>query len=462
MRKTFATLCSLALLALAGCQQAAPPAEATVDPYTPRPFVQVEPPSWSRDATLYQVNIRQFTPEGTLAAAQRELPRLKALGVRVLWLMPIHPIGEKNRKGTLGSPYSVTDYKGVNPEFGTTADFKSFVDAAHAEGLYVILDWVANHTAWDHPWVQSHPEWYARDYKGDFHPTSFFDWSDIIDLDYSQTAMRREMAEAMKYWVRDLGVDGFRCDTAAMVPLDFWNAVRAELEAIKPVFMLAEAETRDVHQRAFDASYAWSLYNALRGATSGSGAGPLVDYFSQDDNTWPAEAMRMNFTSNHDHNSWHATEFKAFGDALPATMALTFTARGIPLIYNGQEAGNPKMLLFFERDPIQWREHPNGAFLKRLVQLKKDTPALHNGAWGGTMLHVPNSEPGKVFSFVRQVEGSKLLGVFNFSAKPVTVTLKETLFPGRYTDFASGQQVTLAEGQPLTLPAWGYHVLTAR
>lgn len=461
LKKPWLALCAASLALLAGCQPATPPA-AEADRYAPRPFVQVKAPDWSRDATIYQINVRQFTPEGTLAKAQAELPRLKALGVRILWLMPIHPIGEKNRKGTLGSPYSVTDYQGVNPEFGTLDDMKAFVKAAHELGMYVILDWVANHTAWDHPWVSEHPEWYERDYKGDFHPTSFFDWSDIIDLDYNQPGLRRAMTEAMAFWVREVGIDGYRCDTASMVPLDFWNNVRAELDAIKPVFMLGEAETRDLHQQAFDASYAWNLYNGLRGATAGSGAGPLVDFFSQDDNTWPAEAMRMTFTSNHDHNSWHATEFTAFGDALPAAMALGFATRGIPLIYNGQEAGNTKMLKFFERDPIEWREHPNGAYLARLVKLKQDNPALHNGAWGGRMLHVPNSEPAKVFSFVRQVEGNKVLAVFNFSAQPVKVALKETLFPGTYTDFGSGQPVTLAADSTVTLPAWGYQLLTAK
>ena len=195
--------------------------------------------------------------EGTFKAAQEQLPRLQAMGVDILWLMPIHPIGEKNRKGTLGSPYSVKDYFGVNPEFGTEQDFRDFVTAAHELGMKVILDWVANHSAWDNPLVDEHPEWYSRDWKGDFHPTPWWDWSDIIDFDYSQPGIRQYMTEAMTYWVSEFDVDGYRCDVAGYVPLDFWNNVRKELDAIKPVFMLAEWEERDLHREAFDMTYGW-------------------------------------------------------------------------------------------------------------------------------------------------------------------------------------------------------------
>lgn len=207
---------------------------AEQDPrYRPQPYITLKNPEWTKDAVLYQINTRQFTPEGTFRAAERELPRLKALGVDILWLMPVHPIGEKHRKGTLGSPYSVRDYYGVNPEFGTKADLKHFVDAAHAQGMHVILDWVANHTAWDNPLMTQHPDWYARDWKGDFHSTPWWDWTDIVNLDYSHPGLRKYMTDAMTYWVREIGVDGYRCDVAGFVPLDFWNNARAELDAIK-------------------------------------------------------------------------------------------------------------------------------------------------------------------------------------------------------------------------------------
>jgi len=229
-----------------------PAQEAGTDPYMPQPYVKITHPDWSRNATLYQLNTRQFTPEGTFRAAEKQLPRLKALGIDIVWLMPIHPIGEQNRKGSLGSPYSVRDYFGVNPEFGTLDDLKHFVEAAHAQGMYVILDWVANHTAWDNPIRTEHPEWYERDYKGEFRPTPWWDWSDIIDLDYNQRGVREYMTRALKYWVREAGIDGYRCDVAGFVPVDFWNNARRELDAIKPVFMLAEWESRDLHAEAFE------------------------------------------------------------------------------------------------------------------------------------------------------------------------------------------------------------------
>ena len=223
---------------LAACQQA-PESTATKNPHEPEPYIKLTHPEWSKNATIYQINTRQFSEEGTFEAAMRELPRLKELGVDILWFMPIHPIGEKNRKGTLGSPYSVKDYYGVNPEFGTLDDFKAFVDAAHELGMYVIIDWVANHTAWDNPLHLEHPEWYERDFRGEFRPTPWYDWSDIIDLDFGEPGVREYMTEALKYWVREVGIDGYRCDVAGFVPVQFWNNVRRELDAIKPVFMLA-------------------------------------------------------------------------------------------------------------------------------------------------------------------------------------------------------------------------------
>ena len=206
---------SLALSVLAACSSeqehaAQQPLVTTDSRYTPEPYIKLEHPEWSRKAAMYQINTRQFTPEGTFKAAQEQLPRLQAMGIDILWLMPIHPIGEKNRKGTLGSPYSVKDYYGVNPEFGTEEDFRAFVDAAHELGMRVILDWVANHSAWDNPLVEQHPEWYSRDWRGEFHPTPWWDWTDIIDFDYSQPGIRKYMTEAMKYWVSEFGVDGYR------------------------------------------------------------------------------------------------------------------------------------------------------------------------------------------------------------------------------------------------------------
>lgn len=456
-------LCARFLLVLA-LLSAAPglvSASAPADPHQPQPYVKVKHPEWSRDATIYQLNVRQFSREGTFAAAEKELPRIRALNVDIVWLMPIHPIGEKNRKGPLGSPYAVRDYYGVNPEFGTLDDLKRFIRTAHGLGLKVILDWVPNHTAWDNPLVELHPDWYQRDWKGELRPTPWFDWSDIINLDYRSPGLRRYMTEAMKYWVRDVGVDGFRCDVAGFIPLDFWNNLRRELDAIKPVFMLAEWESRDLHAEAFSASYAWSWYDAVHRICHGyADVGALFNYYAWNEGFYPENIMRMTFVSNHDKNSWEGTEFEQFRDGLEAAIVLSVVSEGIPLIYNGQEAGNTKRLKFFEKDPIEWRPHPHADFYRRLFALKKANSALWNASWGARMIQVVNDAPAKVFSFVRQNERDKVLALFNFSAQPQAVTLTDGPFAGRYTDFATGRPRALAAGAKVELPPWGWVVLT--
>ena len=468
---------ALTLAATATAQEpAAPPTfeqtmpdAADVARHQVRPYVAIDNAPWTRDAVLYQLNTRQFTPEGTFRAAQAQLPRLRALGVDIIWLMPIHPIGVENRKGTLGSPYSVRDYYDVNPEFGTRADFRAFVDAAHAQGMHVILDWVANHTAWDNPIRAAHPDWYERDWRGRPRPTTWFDWSDIVDLDYSNPEVRAYMAGAMAYWVREYGVDGYRADVAGMVPVDFWNDVRAELEAIRPVFMLAEWEYPELHRRAFDASYAWGWQEALHNiGMRRADAGALFGWLSWDDGAWPHEAMRMLYTSNHDKNSWEGTEYELFGPALDNATVLTFVARGIPLIYNGQEGGNARRLAFFERDPIIWpaTEHANAAMYRRLIAFRDAHPALHNGRWGAPMVPVVNSGHPHVFSFVRQRDGDRILALFNFSDEERTVTPTDGPFAGEWTDWRDATvRVTLSAGgetpATVTIPAWSHRIFTA-
>lgn len=438
------------------------PALADAGSYAPESFEGVKHPEWSRTAVIYQVNTRQFTPEGTLAAATLEIPRLKALGVDILWLMPIHPIGEKNRKGTLGSPYSVRDYRSVNPELGTMKDLKAFVAAAHASGMKVILDWVANHTAWDHPWVAEHPEWYARDWKGDHVSTPWWDWSDIIDLDYSHEELRREMAGSMAFWVREAGVDGFRADVAGYVPPDFWADVRRDLEAIKPVWMLGEFNHRDLHLASFDASYGWAWAEALMKIARGEAdTGALFGYYSENESAWPTGAQRMVFTSNHDENSWAGTEFERFGPALTNAFALLFTTEGIPLVYNGQEAGNDKRLKFFERDPIAWKDHPHGALIRDWISFRDAHPALHNAPWGARMVQVKNSNGAKVFSFARAKAGDAVFVVQNYSPEQQTITLEDIPHPGRWNE-KGGLEQAIAKGTSLTLAPWSTRVFSRR
>ncbi len=430
-----------------------------LNPYRPARPVRLTHPEWSKNATIYQINTRQFTAEGTFSAAESHLPRLKALGADILWLMPIHPIGVKNRKGTLGSPYSVRDYYGVNPEFGTLDDLKRFVARAHALGFHVILDWVANHSAWDCNLVDEHPEWYARDWKGDFRPTPWWDWPDIIDFDYEQEGIREYMTEAMKYWVREVDIDGYRCDVAGFVPTDFWNNVRAELDAIKPVFMLAEWEARDLHAEAFDMTYAWHWNDVVHKIAMGQlDVNALYIYYSWNEKAYPRDIMRMTFVSNHDKNAWEGTEFEQFGDCVQAAIALSVVGEGMPLIYNGQEAGNDRRLAFFEKDPIVWREHPLGDLYRRLFALKHQNTALWNAAWGARMINAPNSAPERVLSFVRRNDRDAVFAVFNLSALSQTVTFSEALHHGRYTDYFAGETVTFADGTGLSLEPWAFRI----
>ncbi len=432
---------------------------APVDVDTPKPYVQFQHPDWAKNATLYELNTRQFTPEGTLAAAEAQLPGLAKLGVGILWLMPIQPIGEVERKGSLGSPYAVRDYRVVNPELGTLADLRRFVATAHKLGMHVILDWVGNHTAWDNVLVKAHPDWYVHDEKGRFQPTPWYDWADIIDLDYDQPALRRYMRESLQYWVREADIDGYRVDAAGLSPLDFWEQAASDLRLMKPVFLLAEWESRDLHARAFDATYAWSWWDSLKLIAEGrADATSLHPYYAWNRKFYPRDAYRMLYTTNHDKNSWEGTEYEIFGPAAEAATVLSFISEGLPLVYNGQEAGNRKRLAFFERDPIAWKAAPEGELLARLIALKKGNSALWNGAAGAVMEPVPNSAPQQMLSFVRAQGDEKVLAVFNLSAKPATVQLMGERAAGRYRDFTTDAAIELAADATLTLPAWSYRV----
>ncbi len=446
----------VAALALAGC---APAPQARPDARQVQPRTGVQHPEWVANAAIYELNTRQFTPQGTLTAAAGHLPRLRDLGVDIVWLMPIHEIGVARRKGTLGSPYAVRDYYSVNPELGTLDDLRRFVEQAHELGMYVILDWVANHTAWDNPLIDEHPEWYTRTADGQMTHPPDTDWTDVADLDYGQPGLRRYMTEALKYWVRAAGVDGYRCDVAGLVPLDFWDQARAELDAIKPVFMLAEWESPDLHERAFDMSYAWSWYSMMHEIAQGkTGAGALADFYTDDRETWPPDSIRMTFVSNHDENSWNGTQFEQFGAALEAAIVLSVAGEGMPLLYSGQEAGNPRRLAFFEKDEIDWREHPTGDLYRRLFALLEDNTAIYHGAAGAPMQIVPNDAPGQVFSFVRRNRRDAVFAVMNFSARPVTVRFERSAHHGPYRDYFSGESTAFAAQRELTLEPWAYRL----
>lgn len=429
--------------------------------YAAREYVELKHPEWTKNATLYEVNIRQFTPEGNFKAFEAHLPRLKDLGVDILWLMPIHPIGEKNRKGKMGSYYSVKDYLAVNPEFGTMDEFKALVKKIHDMGMYVILDWVANHSAWDNLLVVQHPEWYTKTREGAFQPTPWYDWDDVIDFDYNQPGLRKYMTDAFKFWVKETGIDGYRCDVAGFIPVDFWDNLRRELDAVKPVFMLAEWESRDMYKHAFDMTYSWSLWDKMKESTTGKkNIGGLVEYMAHDVNTVPRNAYRMTFTENHDKNSWEGTQYSNFGQGLPACIVLTCVVNGMPLIYSGQEAGLNKSLKFFEKDTINWVPHPFNDIYKKLFILKHNNRALWNGSRGGEMVRIFNNQPAHVLSFSREKDGDKVVCIFNFDEKEVKVKLNSKYDAGAYTDHFSQEKFDLKGDDEIALSPWGYLILT--
>ena len=408
---------------------ASAPALTAMSPHAAEPAAMPHVP-WSRQAAIYQVNVRQYSREGTFAAVTAALPRLHDMGVDILWLMPIQPIGRIERKGSLGSYYSVRDYTATNPEFGSLDDVRTLVKAAHALGMKVILDWVANHTAFDHPWVREHKDWYKLDARGEPYPVTFNEgqpnaehWSDVTALNYDQPALRDAMIAAMAFWVREAGFDGFRCDVAGLVPTPFWERARRELDAIKPMFMLAESDKRELHEGAFDMTYGWDLAGLFADIGAGrAGAAQLRDWLRAEPHGYPRSAYRMRFTTNHDFNSWNGTDAELYGDAYLPLAVLSFTLPGMPLIYGGQEARLGKRLQFFERDPIDWKTHELQPFYSGLLTLKHTHPALGNGQYGGaaTVLDVGNDA---LFAFTRTLGKDAVTVVVNVTKTPQALRL---------------------------------------
>jgi len=408
---------------------------------------QVQHEPWTRQAVVYELNVRQYTADGTLKAIIPELPKIRALGTDILWVMPIQPIGVKERKGTLGSYYSIRDYTAVNSEFGNLDDFKALVKAAHDLGMKVILDWVANHSALDHPWVDSHPEWYQKDKNGRITGYLYVgddgkeeSWSDVAGLDYHSTALRAAMIDAMRFWVTQADIDGFRCDVAMRVPEDFWFDARTQLNRVKPLFWLAEADEPRLMVRAFDMGYDWELGNAFvavaRGKRSAASLGELVTHPPK---VYPDDAYRMRFVSNHDFNSWHGSDVELYGPFVDALTVLTFTLPGMPLIYSGQEAVNTRRYEFFERDPIRFKDRSRAALYTRLSALKHAHPALAAGEAGGALTVIDTGNPD-LFAF-RRVKGADVVTVVvNLSYARQTVPALQGLRAGSLP--AGGWRVT--------------------
>ncbi len=417
------------------------------------------PKEWSKNATIYEVNIRQYTPEGTINAFAKHLPELDSLGVDILWLMPIFPIGEENRKGGMGSAYSIKDYQAVNPDFGTLEDLKNLVSEAHKLGMHVILDWVANHTAWDNPLANEHPDWFKKDSLGNFTPP-VPDWADVIHLDYDNNEMRTYMINSLKYWVNEANVDGFRCDVAMMVPTDFWEDAREQLDSIKPMFMLAEADQPDHLVKAFDMNYGWELHHIMNEITQGKmGISDLDTYFHKNDSLYQPDDIKMNFTSNHDENSWNGTVKERMGDAAEMMAVFSYMVPGMPLIYSGQEAGLDKRLAFFEKDSIEWKDSEWRVLYTRLNNFKKQNKALWNGENGGQLKKI-NTNSDTVYAFEREKNGNKVIAIFNMSNQDRQVTLTSELKPVELINYFTNEKITVGKGVEFSLVPWGYIILT--
>ena len=406
---------------------------------------------WMYNTVVYEVNVRQFSPEGTFKGVEAQLPRLKELGVDILWLMPINKIGVEGRKGTLGSYYAISDYKAVNDEFGSMQDFEELIAAAHEQGFRVIMDWVANQTAPDYVWMTEKPaDFYERDSLGN--AIWEYDWTDTRSLNYENREVWYAQEDAMRFWL-DKGVDGFRCDAAGEMPSETWQYLVPALRRDYPeIYLLAEAEKPEfVADTMFDATYAWEMHhieNAIgRGPANRDGektAADLREYLEKDAVNTPASAFRLAFTSNHDENSWNGTEFERMGDAAKVLEVLNFTLpKTQPLIYTGQEIGLARRLEFFEKDPItDWSANEYTDFFKELVALKHANPALAAGERGGKVKWIETGDPD-VIAFSRKVRGNKVTVYTNLQPEP---SMKIKALQTR--DNPDG-----------ILPAWGWKII---
>lgn len=372
--------------------------------------------------------------------------------------MPINPIGKVNRKGSLGSYYSISDYNAVNPEFGTLNDLKKLVNEAHKLGMKVIIDWVANHSSWDNVWTKTHPDFYSRDDKGNFKPP-VDDWTDVIGFNYNHPKLWIAMENAMEYWIKECDIDGFRCDVAGMVQMPFWNFARKELIKLKPIFMLAEAEGIRFHKHAFDMTYAWEFHNITKEIYSGKqNVLDLRNYLAKEEKDYNSDAYRMMFTSNHDENSWKGSVFERYGIAAKTFAVLCGVVKGMPLIYSGQESGMDKSLRFFDKDTIDWKKSDFRKIYTVLDDLKNTNKALWNGNYGGEMQLINTDNEKSVFAIYREKDKNKIVAIFNLSPDEIETTLDSESLKGNYKELFSGKSVSLMNKMTKKLKPWGYSV----
>ena len=464
------------LIALASCKSE--PEERIQEEIAP----EFEPVSNEvmEKAVIYEANIRQYSPEGTFDAFTEEIPKLKELGVKVIWLMPIHPISEKRRKATgdlsiediedpeerkkyLGSYYAISDYTAVNPNFGTKEDLDELVEAAHENGMYVILDWVANHTGWDHKWLEENPEYYTQNEEGEpvdpLNPATgeSWGWTDVADLNYDNKELWQKMTEEMKYWIREHDIDGFRADVAGEVPTEFWDQAVKQIKEIKPVFMLAESEDKDLFHNSFDMGYNWEGHHLMNEIAQGKASVEAWDeYMMKIDTTYQQDDYLMNFVTNHDENSWNGTVMERMGDASEAMVALSYTIPGVPLIYSGQEYDMNKRLKFFEKDTIPKTKGVMWPLLEALGTLKNENPALHGAKEAADYQRLSTSADKNILAFERVNGDNRVVYLANLSDKPMdfTVDLQADLEP-----YVGKETFLVEEDDSYRFEPWEYVVL---
>jgi alpha-amylase len=478
MKKSIMALSVLAFLA-AGCKNykeaAATAAKTDTTALAPVSNATAE------NAVIYEANIRNYSKEGTFDAFTKDIPKLKQLGVKVLWVMPIYPISMKRRKATgdksieditdpnekkkyLGSWYAISDYTAVNPDMGTLEDFQELVKTAHDNGMYVILDWVANHTGWDHKWITEHPEYYQHNAKGevtdpiDPNTGKPWGWTDVAKLEYTNKKVYEPMMNAMLYWVKDVNIDGFRCDVADNVPLDFWNFAIPKLKEVKPVFMLMESEKPELLKGAFDMGYGFEAHHVMNDIAKGTKT--VADWdklMEQLAKKYEKDDIMMNLTSSHDENAWNGSEYERMGDGAEAFAALTYVMPGMPLIYTGQEYDTKRRLKFFEQDPIDKKVGHMFGVYEKLGKLKNNNPAINGGKNSAPYKKLATDDAKNILAFERSKDGKKVIYIANLSKDAHTFS---SPVAGTFTNYMSGAQITLTKGQKLEANPWQYWILT--
>lgn len=472
MKKLIIASLSLVLMATA-CKQ-----EKTIE--VDQLAMKEYAPAEMENAVIYEANIRQYSPEGTFEAFTKDIPELKKLGVKVLWVMPIQPISMTKRKATgelsieditdptekekyLGSYYAISDYTAVHEGYGSLEDFKKLVETAHEHGIYVILDWVANHTGWDHKWIKEHPEFYHKNAAGEvtdpLNPETgeSWGWTDVAHLNYESEGLFDAMANEMIYWVKETNIDGFRCDVADNVKIEFWEYVYPKLNEIKPVFMLAESNKPELMKSVFDMGYNWSAHHLMNEIAKGKKK--VTDFdelMKEQDSIYQKKDIMMNFTSNHDENSWNGSEYERLGDAVEVFAALTYAMPGMPLIYNGQEYDFDKRLKFFEKDSITHQKGKMFAVYEKLGKLKNENPALHGGVNKASYERISTSDEENILAFKREKDGKILYFIANLSNSAKEFTLP---ISGEFENYMKAEKQNLSESQNVKLDAWDYWIL---